>query len=115
MIRSPLDNELKLAGMDALVPEELARYLLLNATRRSTHEAAELEVVTYAEAKTGLRIRDTQPSEAVGPNAPRETRSVDPMDVSTHLERQRHSRGCLLCGGAHYARDCPSGTKGGGA
>ena len=110
-----LDNELKVAGMEALVPEELARYLLLNATRRSTHEAAEFEVVTYAEAKTGLRIRDTPPSTAVGPNAPRETRPVDPMDVSTHLEGQRPTGGCLLCGGAHYARDCPNGTKGGGA
>ena len=31
-LRSPLDNELKLAGMEALAPEELERHLMLNAT-----------------------------------------------------------------------------------
>ena len=57
-IWSTLKNELKLAGLEPLVPEELERHLMLNATGLSTHEAARLEVVTYTEAMTGLGILD---------------------------------------------------------
>ena len=64
---------LKVGGLEALLPEELERQLMLNPTRLSTYETARPEVVTYTEARTGLRIRDTQPSRAVGGSTPDRT------------------------------------------
>ena len=57
-----LDDEIKLAGLEALVPEELEKHLILNSNRLRTFEDARLEIVTYVEAKFGLRIRDSKPS-----------------------------------------------------
>ena len=45
-IRSPLDIELKLAGLAVLAPEESERHLLMNASRVAAYEAAKLDVVT---------------------------------------------------------------------
>ena len=58
-----LADEIKLAGLEALVPEELEEHLILNSNRLRTLEDARLEVVTYMEAKFGLRIRDSKPSD----------------------------------------------------
>ena len=49
-----LDNEIKLAGPESLVPEELGKHLILNSNRLRTFEDACLEVVTYVEAKFGF-------------------------------------------------------------
>ena len=57
------DDEIKLAGLESLVPEELEKHLILNSNRLQTFEEARLEVVTYVEAKLGLRIHDSKPSE----------------------------------------------------
>ena len=46
---------IKLADLQALVLEELERHLMLDASRLKTFAEARLEVVTYVEAKTGLR------------------------------------------------------------
>ena len=54
--KNPLDDETKLAGLESLVPEELEKHLILNSIRLRTFEDARLEVVTYVEAKFGLRI-----------------------------------------------------------
>ena len=61
-----------LAGFEPLVHEELEKHLLLNSNRLRTFEDARLELVTYAEAKFCLRIRDSNPSD---------TGHDDPMDV----------------------------------
>ena len=45
------------------MPEELEKHLILNSNRLRTSEDARLEIVTYVEAKFGLRIRDSKPSE----------------------------------------------------
>ena len=45
------------------MPEELEKHLILNSNRLRTFEDARLEVVTYVEAKFGLRIRDSKPSD----------------------------------------------------
>ena len=58
-----LDDETKLAGLEALVPEELEKHLILNSNHLRTFEDARLEIVTYVEAKFGLRIRDSKPSD----------------------------------------------------
>ena len=45
-IKDKLDDEIKLAGLEALVPEELEKHLILNSNRLRTFEDARLEVVT---------------------------------------------------------------------
>ena len=62
-MKDKLDDEIKLAGRESLVPEELDKHLILNSNRLRTFEDARLEVVTYVEAKFGLRIRDSKPSD----------------------------------------------------
>ena len=49
-----LDEEIKLAGVESLVPEELEKHLILNSNRLRTFEDPRLEVVTYVKAKFGL-------------------------------------------------------------
>ena len=48
------------------MPEELEKHLVLNSNRLRTFEFARLEIVTYVEAKFGLRIRDSKPSDTGG-------------------------------------------------
>ena len=62
-LKDKLDDGIKLAGLEALVPEELEKHPILNTNRLRTFEDARLEIVTYVEAKFGLRIRDSKPSE----------------------------------------------------
>ena len=62
-MKDKLDDEIKLAGLEALVPEELEKRLILNSNRLRTFEDARLEVVTYVETKFGLGIRDSKPSD----------------------------------------------------
>ena len=70
-----MDDEIKLSGLEALVPEELEKHLILNSNRLRTFEHARLEVVTYVEAKFCLRIRDSKPSDT-------STRGhSDPIDI----------------------------------
>ena len=71
-----------------------------------TFENARLEVVTYVEAKFGLRIRDSKPSDTGARG------HSDPMDVdaANSLSSTKGSPssgdGCFKCGGAHFQRDC---------
>ena len=62
-LKDKMDDEIKLAGLEALVPEELEKHLILNSNRLRTFEDARLEIVTYVEAKFGVRIRDSKPSD----------------------------------------------------
>ena len=62
-MKDKLDDEIKLAGLESLVPEELEKHLILNSNRLRRFEDACLEVVTYVEAKFGLRIRDFKASD----------------------------------------------------
>ena len=108
-MKDKLDDEIKLAGLKSLVPEELEKHLILNSNRLRTFEDARLEVVTYVEAKFGLKIRDSKPSDT-------STRGHwDPMDgdaVNSRsllpMEKDRRVRvmGVFKCGGAHIQRDC---------
>ena len=43
--------------------EQLEKHLILNSNRLRTFEDARLEVVTYVEAKFGVRINDSKPSD----------------------------------------------------
>ena len=70
-----LDDEIKPAALESLVPEELEKHLILNSNRLRTFEDARLEVVMDVEAKFGLRTRDSKPSDTVARG------HSDPMDV----------------------------------
>ena len=74
-LKDKFDGEINLAGLEALVTEELEKQLILNAHRLRTVEDARLEIVTDVEAKFGLRIRDSKPSDTVSRG------QSDPMDV----------------------------------
>ena len=74
-MKDKLDDEIKLSGLESLVPEELEKHLILNSNRLRTFEDARLEVVTYVEAKFGLRIRDSKRSDTGGRG------HSDPTDV----------------------------------
>ena len=76
-MKDKLDDEIKLAGLESLVPEELEKHLIHNSNRLRTFEDARLEVVTYVEAKFGERIRNWKPSDTISRGHP------DPMDVDT--------------------------------
>ena len=52
-LKEKLDDEIKLAGLETLVPEELEKHLILDSNRLQTFEDARLENVTYVEAKYG--------------------------------------------------------------
>ena len=74
-LKDKFDDEIKLASLEALVPEELEKHLILNSNRLRTYEDARLEIVTYVEAKFGLMIRDSMPSDTGSRG------HSDPMDV----------------------------------
>ena len=81
-LKDKMDDEMKVAGLEVLVPEELDKHLILN----SNFKDVRLEIVAYLEAKFGLRIRDSKPSDTVSRD------HSDPMDVgavSFSLTRQR--------------------------
>ena len=103
-----LDDEIKLAGLEALVPEELEKHLILNSDRLRTFEDARLEVVTYLEAKFGLRIRDSKPSDtgARGHSDPTDVGAVNSLSSGKGEGSPSPCDGCLKCGGAHFQRDC---------
>ena len=62
-LKDKMDDEIRLDGLEALVPEELEKHLILNSNRLRTFEDARREVATYVEAKFGLRIHDSKPSD----------------------------------------------------
>ena len=74
-LKDKLDDEIKLAGLEELVPEKLKKHLLLNSNRLRTFEDARVEVVTNVESKFSLRIRDPKPSDTGSCG------HSDPMDV----------------------------------
>ena len=62
-----------------------------------------LEVVTYVEAKFGLRIRDSKPSD-IGARGHSDPMNVDAVNSLSRLAREKGHR--VRVGGAHLQRDC---------
>ena len=105
--KEKLDDEINLAGLEALVPEELEKHLILNSNRLRTFEDARLETVTY-EAKFGLRFRDSKPS-GTGSRGHSDPMGVDVVNSLSSGKGKRSSSprdGCFNCGGTHFHRDC---------
>ena len=100
-LKDKLDDETKLAGLDALLLEELEKHLILNSNRLRTFEDARLEIVTYVEAKFkfGLRIRDSKPSDtgSRGHSDPMEVDAVNSLSSSKGkitFQRDCNARKC---------------------
>ena len=98
-LKDKLDDEIKLAGLEALVPEELEKHLILSSNRLRTFGDARLENVMYVEVKFGLRIRDSKPSDTGSRG------HADPMEVDA-VNSLSSGNGCFKCCGAHCERDC---------
>ena len=64
-MKGKMNDEIKPACLEALVPEELENQLIFNSNHLGTLEDARCEVVTYMEEMFDLRISDFTPSEAV--------------------------------------------------
>ena len=107
-MKDTLDDEIKLAGFESLVPEELEKHLILNSKRLRTFEDARLGVVTFAEAKFGLRVHDSKPSDttSLGHSDPMDVDAVDFLSSGKGKGSSSPRDGCLKCGGAHFQRDC---------
>ena len=105
-MKDKLDHEIKLAGLDSLVPQELEKHLILNSNRLRTFEDARLEVVTYVEAKFGLRLRDSKPSDtgARGHSDPMDVDAANSLSVLCQRKRIIESARWvfLKCCGAHF-------------
>ena len=107
-MKDKLDDEIKLASLESLVPEELEKHLILNSNRLRTFEDARLEVVTYVEAKFGLRIRDSKPSDtgARGHSDPMDVDAVNSLSSGKGKVSSSPRDVCFKCEGAHFQRDC---------
>ena len=55
-----MDDEIKLAGLEAFVPEELEKHLVLTSNRLRFFEDARWEILTYEEAKFGFLKKSFQ-------------------------------------------------------
>ena len=62
-LKNKMYDQIKLAGLEALVPEELEKHLVLNSNHLRTFEDARLEIVTYVEANFGFKYRDSKTSD----------------------------------------------------
>ena len=88
--------------------EELEKLLILNSNRLRTFVNAHLEIVTFVEAKLGLRIRDSKPSEtgARGHSDPKDVDATISPASGTGKGSSSPPGGRFQCGGAHVQRDC---------
>ena len=107
-MKDKLDDEIKLAGLESLVPEELEKHLILNSNRLRTFEDVRVEVVTCVEAKFGLRTRDSKPSDTCvrGHSDPMDVDAVNSLSSGKGKRSSSPRDGCFECGGAHFQRDC---------
>ena len=104
-MKDKLDDEIKLAGLESLVPEELEIHLIFTSNRLRAFEDARLEVVTYVEAKFGLRIRDSKPSDtgARGPSDPMDVGAVNSLSSGKGKGSSSPRNGCFLSAVEHIS------------
>ena len=72
-MKDKLDDEIKLARFEPLVPEKLVKHSIFNSNHVRTFDDAPLEVVTHVVAKSSLGIRDSNTSDTGARG--------DPMDL----------------------------------
>ena len=109
-LKDTLDDEIKLAGLEALVPEELEKHLILNSSRLRTFDDARFKLVTFVDAMFGLRIRDSKPNEtrARGHCGPMDVDAINSIASATGKGKGSSNPrdGCFKNGGAHVQSDC---------
>ena len=86
-----MDDEIKLASLEALVLEELEQLLILNPNRLRTFEDARLEIVTYVEAKFDFKICDSKPS-GTGSRGHSDPTDVDAVNSLSRLAVDKNHR-----------------------
>ena len=81
------------------MPEELEKHLILNSSRLRTVEDVRLEVVTNVEAKFGLRIRDSKPSDtgSRGHSDPMDVDAVNSLSSGKGKGSSSARDGCFKC------------------
>ena len=62
-LKNKMNDQIKLARLEALVPEELEKHLILNSNRLRTFADARLEIVMDVEAIFGFKFRDSKTSD----------------------------------------------------
>ena len=92
-MKDKLDDEIKLPGLEALVPEELEKHLMLNSNRWRTIEDARLEIVTYVEANFGLGSR--------GHTDPMDVDAINSLASGKGKGSSSPRGGCFKSGRAH--------------
>ena len=111
-LKNKMDDQIKLAGLEALVLEELEKHLIINSNRLRTFDDARLEIVTYVEAKFGLRIRDSKPSDTGlrEHSDHMDVGAVNSHSLSLSSVQGKGSSGprdrYFKCGGANFQRHC---------
>ena len=113
-LKDKLDDEIKLAGLEALVPEEHEKHLILNSNRlrtlrmrvrrlRRTWRRSLVQEVVISSRVTRDRV-DTQISWML-------MRSILPLSSGKGKGSSSPRDGCFKCGGAHIQRDCTQEHK----
>ena len=90
------------------------KQLILSSYRLRTFEDARPEIVTFVQAKFGMRIRDSKPRDKVtrGQSDPMDVDAVNNSLSSGEGKGSSSPRdGCLKCGGAHYFNEAAMHAK----
>ena len=100
--RATLDEDIKLAALEMLVPADLENHMVLNKHRLNTFESALAEIVAIVESRTGAKIKEPSIKYPSGSD-----HRGDPMDVDSLQWQAKGGKG----GGK---RDKGKGGKGAG-
>ena len=100
-----------MAALESLVPVELENHLQMNASKFDTYESMRNEVVSYAESRTGARIRTGHTQQAPERGRGHQSRGGDdPMDVDSLQKgagKGKFTGACRVCGKVgHKAAEC---------
>jgi hypothetical protein len=101
--RAVVSNDMKMAALEQLVPDELEKHLLLNRARLKSYDAMREEVITYFESVTGSKIKETA--------VQKRSKNPDAMDVDS---LQKGGKGSKSGKGGKGDRKGGKGGKDGG-
>ena len=103
--RTTIADEIKMAALEAMLPQELEAHIQLNQSRFTSYDDVLDEVTRFIEYNTGKSLK------VISAAAASAASKDDPMDLS-YFERQQKGKGkgdktCNACGRTgHFGRDC---------